>query len=71
MKMKTQDRIDLTNGSVTKLTSRELEQIDGGKTVILDGATVEMSDNTIAMMINSGAVRRVVLQHPLGAGNPW
>lgn len=67
--------INNSNNSNTQnlqtLDRHELATIDGGKTVILDGATVEMSDTTIAMMINSGAVKRVVVQHPLGAANPF
>ncbi len=67
MQSNTQNRTDQHEQAFDRLTASEMAAVEGGRTVILDGATVELPDHTIAMMINSGAVRSVTFQHPLGA----
>lgn len=49
-------------GPLASLSESEVEQVHGGRQVYLDGMLVEMSDTALAGLINSGAVRQIVVK---------
>ncbi|MCB1800273.1 MAG: hypothetical protein KDI82_01155 [Gammaproteobacteria bacterium] len=51
-----------THAPLASLSESEIEQVHGGRQVYLDGMLVEMSDNALAGLINSGAVRQIVVK---------